>query len=132
LSSALRFALVVGGPAYGSEAASLALLFARELVDQGHRLVRVFFYQEGVHNANLLTLPANDEADLVAGWRELAERSGAELAVCVAAAQRRGLLDRHEADQAGLQQFNLVAPFELSGLGQLAEAALTVDRLVQF
>ncbi len=130
--TALRFALVVSGPPYGSEAASLALLFARELLAQGHRLERVFFYQEGVHNASLLTLPANDEADLAAGWRALAAQSGAELAVCVAAAQRRGLLDSQEAALAGVEQFNVAPPFVLAGLGALTEAALTVDRLVQF
>ena len=50
----------------------------------------------------------------------------------VAAAMRRGVLDEQEAKGAGQAHFNLQAPFCLSGLGQLAEAALTADRLVQF
>lgn len=129
---ALRFALIVCGPPYGTEAASLAYLFAREVLAQGHQLVRVFFYQEGVHNANILTSPASDEQHLVAGWQALAKEQGGELDVCVAAALRRGVVDSGEASALGLAVANVAEPFVLSGLGQLAEAALDVDRLVQF
>lgn len=52
--------------------------------------------------------------------------------MCVAAAMRRGVLDEQEAKGMGRAQFNLEAPFCLSGLGQLAEASLTADRFVQF
>lgn len=129
---ALSFALLVCGAPYGSESASLAYLFARELMAQGHQLKKVFFYQEGVMNANLLTSPASDEENLVANWRTLAQEHGVELDVCVAAALRRGLLDHQEAEAAGLTVANVSEPFVLSGLGQLADAALDVDRLVQF
>ena len=128
----VSFALLVCGAPYGSESASQAYLFARELLAQGHQLKKVFFYQEGVMNANMLTSPASDEHDLVAGWRTLAHEHGIELDVCVAAALRRGLLDNHEAESAGKAVANVSEPFVLSGLGQLAEAALGVDRLVQF
>ena len=129
---ALSFALLVCGAPYGTESAAQAYLFARELIAQGHTLQKVFFYQEGVLNANVLTSPANDEQNLVAAWVTLASEYGVELDVCVAAALRRGVLDVHEADAAGLSVANVEVPFVLSGLGQLAEAALGVDRLVQF
>ena len=129
---ALSFALLVCGAPYGTESAAQAYLFARELIAQGHQLKKVFFYQEGVMNANLLTSPASDEENLVADWRALAQEHGVELDVCVAAALRRGLLDSQEAESAGLTVANVSEPFVLSGLGQLAEAALGVDRLVQF
>lgn len=129
---ALTFALLVGGPPYGSEAAAQAFLFACQVLAQGHRLERVFFYQAGVLNANSLTLPASDEDNLVAGWRELAERHEVALDICVAAALRRGVVDEAEALQAGLGHWNVQPPFCLSGLGQLAEAALSADRMVQF
>lgn len=130
--STLRFALLVQGPPYGSEASAQALLFARALLARGHRLSQVFFYQEGVYNANGYVCPASDEVDLVAQWRALAKAQGLQLDVCVAAAQRRGVLDDREAQDSGKHGYNLSAPFVLSGLGQLADAALTADRLVQF
>ncbi|WP_324031851.1 sulfurtransferase complex subunit TusD [Aeromonas caviae] len=128
----LNFALLVTGPAYGTQTASTAYRFALSLVEQGHRLSHLFFYQEGVCNANGLHAPASDETDLVALWRELAIQQGIRIDVCVAAAMRRGVLDEQEAKGMGREYFNLEAPFCLSGLGQLAEAALTADRFVQF
>ena len=128
----LRFALLVTGPCYGTQAASDAYRFAKAVIEQGHTLSQVFFYQEGVHNANRLLVPANDETNLHQAWVELALELALRLDVCVAAALRRGVSDELSAQQAGLAQWNLSEPFYLSGLGQQAEAALTADRIVQF
>lgn len=129
---ALNFALLVTGAPYGSEASSQAYQFACQVIARGHNVQKVFFYQEGVFNANHLTAPASDEHNLVTAWRQLAEQYGCELDVCVAAALRRGVVDADEAVELALPAENVSAPFLLSGLGQLAEAALGADRLVQF
>lgn len=128
----MRFALMVTGPAYGTQQASSALQFARALLAAGHELVSVFFYREGVYNANLLTSPASDEFDLVRAWQSLHQEHGVALHICVAAALRRGVSDTHEAQRLGLPASNLNDGFSLSGLGTLAQAALTCDRMVQF
>lgn len=128
----LRYSLLVTGPAYGTQQASSAYQFAQALLAVGHQLDSIFFYREGVHNANLLTAPASDEFDLVRAWQQLAEQHGIMLNVCVAAALRRGITDAQEAGHRDLQQYNLQPGFELRGLGALAEAALSCDRLVQF
>ncbi|MFO3906612.1 sulfurtransferase complex subunit TusD [Enterobacter hormaechei] len=128
----MRFALMVTGPAYGTQQASSALQFARALLAAGHELVSVFFYREGVYNANQLTSPASDEFDLVRAWQALHEQHGVELHICVAAALRRGVSDANEAQRLGLPAANLNDGFSLSGLGALAQAALTCDRMVQF
>ena len=44
----MRFALMVTGPAYGTQQARSALQFAQALLKAGHELVSVFFYREGV------------------------------------------------------------------------------------
>ena len=128
----MRYALLVTGPAYGTQQASSALQFARALLAEGHTLISVFFYREGVYNANQLTAPAGDEFDLVRAWQSLHEQHGIALHICVAAALRRGVTDETEAARLGLAGFNLQAGFSLSGLGALAEASLTCDRMVQF
>ncbi|MBO1505036.1 sulfurtransferase complex subunit TusD [Serratia proteamaculans] len=128
----LNYCLLVTGPAYGTQQASSAYQFAQALLAKGHRLSSVFFYREGVFNANQLTVPAGDEFDLVRGWVQLAQQHRVELNVCVAAALRRGVTDEQEAAQQGLAAANLQPGFILSGLGSLAEAALSSDRLVQF
>lgn len=128
----LNYCLLVTGPAYGTQQASSAWQFAQALLAAGHRITSVFFYREGVLNANQLTSPASDEFDLVRGWVALAQQHGVELNVCVAAALRRGVADEQEAAQLALGAANLQPGFTLSGLGSLAEAALSNDRLVQF
>ena len=70
----MRFALMVTGPAYGTQQASSALQFAQALLQAGHELVSVFFYREGVYNANQFTSPASDEFDLVRAWQALMRR----------------------------------------------------------
>lgn len=102
------------------------------VLQEGHELACVFFYREGVLNANQLTAPASDEFDLVRGWQSLHDEHGVALHICVAAALRRGVTDEREAQQLALPGHNLQPGFTLSGLGALAEAALTCDRMVQF
>ncbi|CAD6510725.1 sulfurtransferase complex subunit TusD [Candidatus Profftia tarda] len=128
----ISYSLLVTGPAYGTQAASSAYQFAEALIANKHRLLNVFFYREGVSNANNLTSPANNELDLVRAWHILAEENNVVLNVCVAAALRRGVVSLSLANELGLYTFNLQNGFILSGLGSLAEAALKSDRLMQF
>ncbi|RJL52692.1 sulfurtransferase complex subunit TusD [Pectobacterium carotovorum] len=128
----LSYCLLVTGPAYGTQQASSALQFAQALLAEGHRLKSVFFYREGVLNANQLTSPANDEFDLVRAWQQLGETHQVALNVCVAAALRRGVTDVQQATQLNLAGANLQPGFVLSGLGELAQSVLTCDRVIQF
>jgi tRNA 2-thiouridine synthesizing protein D len=54
------------------------------------------------------------------------------MVVCVAAAQRRGVVDEGEAKRNGKDATNIHPRFRISGLGQLVEAAIQSDRLVVF
>lgn len=128
----MRFALMVTGPAYGTQQASSAMLFARAVLAEGHTLESVFFYREGIYNANLLVSPASDEVDLVRAWQALHQNHAVALHICIAAALRRGVTDAEQADIQGQNISNLQPGFTLTGLGALAEAILTVDRVVQF
>ncbi|NOI83787.1 sulfurtransferase complex subunit TusD [Vibrio tubiashii] len=128
----LTYTLVVNGPVYGSQSARSAYQFAKALIAKGHSLASVFFYQDGVTNGSALTVPANDEFDLVTAWQTLATEHNVRLETCVAAALRRGVVSQDEASQHGLAQSNLAEGFHQAGLGSLAEAMLVQDRVVQF
>lgn len=128
----LDYCLMVTGPAYGNQRASCALQFAQALLTCGHRLGIVFFYQDGVTNANRLIAPAGDEVDLVRAWQNLAQQYMVELHVCVAAALRRGVTDTLQASLLNRVGENLQLGFELSSLGVLAQAVLGCDRFIQF
>lgn len=129
----LRYVLLVTGPAYGTQQSSSAYQFSQALIEEGHHIDSIFFYREGINNANQLVSPANDEFNLVRAWQQLAEQQNIILNVCVAAALRRGVIDHREAElRETLTVANLQSGFVLSGLGALAEAVLTCDRVIQF
>jgi tRNA 2-thiouridine synthesizing protein D len=128
----LSYALVVTGDVYGNQATHMALEFAKALAQSEHKLNKVFFYQSGVSQASEFVVPANDELHVVQEWQTLAQQHQFALETCVAAALRRGVVSEDEAKQHQLAAHNVAHSFEQVGLGSLAEALLSYDRVVQF
>lgn len=95
----MTFVLIVTGPPYGTQQASSAFLFTKALIKTNHTLHCVFFYNEGIYNANSLVLPATDEFDLITAWEKLYKEYGVPLHFCTAAALRRGVIDKITARQ---------------------------------
>ena len=130
--SSLTYAIVVRcGPHQQSQALS-AFQFTREALLQGHKVLRVFFYQQGVHIASRLRVVPQDERNLTALWQQLSLDYDLELSVCIAAALQSGIVDRQEADRYELGSDSLASQFTLVGLGQLAAASAECNRLVSF
>lgn len=109
-----------------------ALCFARAVLESGHRIQRLFFYQNGVYNASSTAVFPQDEPDLCQQWRSFIIDNQLDAVVCVAAALRRGMLDAAEAERYGRNAATLQPPWQLSGLGQLHEGIQTSHRLVCF
>ncbi|MFB9884904.1 sulfurtransferase complex subunit TusD [Balneatrix alpica] len=130
--NSLSYTLVVTAAPGDNQANHSALAFARALLAKGHQLKRVFFYGAAIHTGNSLQSLPQDEASLLQGWQQLQQQAGTELILCIAAAQRRGVLDSAESQRFGHQQHNIATGFELAGLGQLVDAALETDRLLTF
>lgn len=126
------FSLAIYSAPYSSQASYSAYQFAQALLQQEHQLHRIFFYQDGVYNASSLCAPPQDETNLTAAWATLATKYRIDMVVCVAAALRRGILDKEEAERYSKPANNLASPFSISGLGQLLEAAVVSDRLITF
>ena len=123
--------LVSEGP-YTHEASDSAYNFVKAALDKGHEIYRVFFYHDGVNNSTRLTEPPRDDRHIVNRWSELAKAHNLDLVVCIAAAQRRGIMDENEAKRQGKDADNIAEGFRISGLGQLVEAGIQSDRLVTF
>ncbi len=77
-------------------------------------------------------MPPQDDRNLQRQWSELALMHHLDLVVCIAAAQRRGILDANEAKRQGKDADNIAPGFRISGLGQLIEAGIQSDRMVVF
>lgn len=89
---------------------------------------RVFFYQDGVLVANQLQWVPDDQRNLMNEWQQL----DIPLPVCVSAALSRGITDAENAQRHQIQMHNLAEGFQLVGLGELADAVQSSERLVQF
>ena len=128
----MKFGVVVNEGPYTHEASDTAYHFVKAALAKGHEIYRVFFYHDGVNNGTRLTVPPQDERNIVKRWSELAAQHKLDLVVCVAAAQRRGIMDKSEAKRNGKDADNLAPGFRISGLGQLIEAGIQAERLVVF
>jgi tRNA 2-thiouridine synthesizing protein D len=123
--------LVNEGP-YTHQASDSAYQFVKAALGKGHEIFRVFFYHDGVNNGTRLTVPPQDERNIQANWTALAGEHDLDLVVCIAAAQRRGILDADEAKRQGKDTDNIADGFRISGLGQLIETGIECDRVVVF
>jgi tRNA 2-thiouridine synthesizing protein D len=123
--------MVNEGP-YQHQSADSAYQFTKAALDKGHEITRVFFYHDGVNNGTRYGVPPQDDRNITQLWSELSKKHGLDLVVCVAAAQRRGILDADEARRHGKSGDNIADGFRISGLGQLIEAGIQADRLVVF
>lgn len=128
----MRLGIVVNEGPYTHQASDSAYQFTKAALEKGHEIFRVFFYHDGVNNGTRLTVPPQDDRNLQELWSELAASHKLDLVVCVAAAQRRGILDESEAKRHGKSVDNIASGFRISGLGQLIEAGIQSDRLVIF
>lgn len=126
------FSLLVLGAPGSTQAATTALRFAAAALQSGHTLYRVFFLDDGVALANNLVVLPQDETPLCARWQALAAEHRIDMVVCVSSALKRGVLNAEEASRYDKPASNLADGFEISGLGQLIDAALNSDRVVTF
>jgi len=117
----MNFALLVNEGPFTHQASDSAYQFAKAAIEKGHKVSRVFFYYDGVYNANKASSPQADDRNLVKLWGEMGKEHKVDLVVCVAAGLRRGIVEDTLADG-----------FRISGLGQLIEAGMGADRLITF
>lgn len=128
----MKLAVMVNEGPYQHQSSDSAYLFTKAALDKGHEISRVFFYHDGVNNGTRYAVPPQDDRNITQLWSELSKKHSLDLVVCVAAAQRRGILDVDEAKRHGKSGDNIADGFRISGLGQLIEAGIQADRLVVF
>lgn len=126
------FIIQVNANVYGSNAGYHAYRFAQTAIESGHRIIRVFFYQDGVTHSNNLLNPASDELNIHKLWCELANQHNIELINCVSAALRRGIIAKQDANETNKAHWNIEPPFIMGGLGELITGIEQADRLVCF
>jgi tRNA 2-thiouridine synthesizing protein D len=128
----MKLTIQVNEGPYQHQSADTAYHFAKAAIEKGHEIFRIFFYHDGVNNGTRLTTPPQDDRNIVKRWTELGQAHNIDMVLCVAAAQRRGIVDDGEAERNGKDATNIAPGFRISGLGQLVEGGIESDRLVVF
>ncbi len=128
----MKFSIVLYAAPYSSEAAATALKFAKALLGQGHTIYRLFFFNDGVHAANRFATVAHNEISLQQQWDSFITQHEIDSVVCVTSAFKRGVLDEQEAKRQQFEVASMYGSSEIAGLGQLIDAAVNSDRLVNF
>jgi tRNA 2-thiouridine synthesizing protein D len=126
------FGIVIQGAPYSSQAAHSAYHFCKAVLAGGHQIHRLFFYQDGVHNASALCVPPQDELHLPRAWQQLIQQHQLDAVVCIASALKRGVVDAAEAERHALPTANLLDGFTIGGLGLLMETLAKADRILNF
>ena len=124
LSTQVAVVAIPGAPA--------GVALAQAIVQAGHRIDRVFLYGDGVHLASALATPPSDETHWPVEWSRFLSKHGIAGIVCIASALRRGVVNATEQARYDLEASNLLAPFEIAGLGEWVESRLQSDRVLYF
>jgi TusE/DsrC/DsvC family sulfur relay protein len=62
---------------------------------RGHGIYRVFFYNDGVYNANRLSEPQSDDRNLVRLWSKLGTENNIDLVALIARSEDIEMADDH-------------------------------------
>ncbi len=128
----MKFNILVAEGPYTHQASDTAYQFVCAAIRAGHEIMRVFFYHDGVYNSTRLSVPPVDDRNVVERWGVLADEHNIDLTVCVAAGQRRGILDSTEAKRNAKDADNVDFRFRISGVGQFIDGAIAADRTIIF
>lgn len=126
------FTLLITQSPLAGVAHYLALDFAQALLEQDHKLDRVFFYQDAVYVGINGQTPIQGQEPLAHAWANLAKQHNFPLQLCIANAIRRGVVDEAERNRYQLPATTLANGFVLAGLGEMATACKESDRVIRF
>jgi tRNA 2-thiouridine synthesizing protein D len=129
-SKTLSYTLILTQSPVQYESNQTAQSFVAELIAAGDTIDRVFFYQDAVYIGLQSQVPGQGLEASYQGWLALQQLQDFPLQLCIANSLRRGILDEAEAARYS-QNANLKAGFQLAGLGEIAEACQTSDRIIR-
>jgi tRNA 2-thiouridine synthesizing protein D len=113
-----------------SEANITAQKLAKEILLAGDIIDRIFFYQDACYTALQAQVPGQGLQSSYDVWLQLAQEYDLPLQSCIANSLRRGIIDQQEAERYQVNE-NIHSSFELVGLGELAQACLSSDRIIK-
>jgi tRNA 2-thiouridine synthesizing protein D len=129
-SKNIRYTLILTQSPVQYESNQTAQSLVAELIAAGDTIDRIFFYQDAVYIGLQSQVPGQGLEPSYQGWLALHRKHKIPLQLCIANSLRRGVIDDAEAKRYG-QEANLKEGFQLSGLGEIAEACQSSDRIIR-
>jgi tRNA 2-thiouridine synthesizing protein D len=115
----VTYTIIINEAPYGMERAYTGLRFARTCVFECHK-VNLFLIENGVYLAKKGQKPSSNQPNLGEFLEDLI-KDGAEVKVCVACIQARGLAES-----------DLIAGVKIAALNELVEWTTNSDKIVVF
>ncbi|QJC28734.1 sulfurtransferase complex subunit TusD [Enterobacteriaceae endosymbiont of Plateumaris consimilis] len=129
----MTFSLLVMGSPYSTQNAYSAYFFTNAVIKEKHYVKSIFFYQDGIYNANKYIQLDNYEINLVKYWKNLSNKYHINLYICISSAIKRGMiLDKNKILNNQLNHNLIASEFQITSLSILAKSILTCDRFIQF
>ena len=126
---ALNYTFILTQSPSQSESHSTAQRLISELIENGDTIDRVFFYQDAAFIGLKSQIPGQGLEATYQGWLDLQNKQQFPLQICIANALRRGIVDKAESERyQGLETMH--GRFQLSGLGEIADACRSSDRII--
>jgi len=121
-----KFLIFVTRSPFDSLNGQTALSFCEAAIELGHEIQQVFFYQQGVQQANVEIQPPPGEKNMPAQWAAFSEQTKTSLNVCVTASIKRGVLSVEDA--TGMQSHCNIHPiFNSVGMAEYFSALNTTS-----
>jgi|TARA_B100001063_G_scaffold189180_1_gene179822 tRNA 2-thiouridine synthesizing protein D len=129
VDAALSYTIIITQSPALSESHLTAQRFIGEAIANGDKIDRVFFYQDAAYVGLSSQVPGQGLHASYQGWIELQQQQAFPLQICIANALRRGVIDETEAKRYQTLE-TLQKGFELTGLGEIADACQSSDRII--
>lgn len=126
-----KLAVVITTAPYSNLTIS-AIDYVETALKLGIDVIGIFFYQDGVINANADVSIASDEYQTIEHLTKLHRQYKLPLHLCITAAEKRGIVCEESLNKESAEQYKINDIFTISGLGELVELSASSTRLVQF
>ncbi|QJC34212.1 sulfurtransferase complex subunit TusD [Enterobacteriaceae endosymbiont of Donacia cinerea] len=134
------FVILVTEAPYSNQNAYSAYLFTKAVIQTKNIVKNIFFYRNGVCNANKNIKFNNDEFNLINSWKKLSIKHHINLYICITSAKKRGLIleEKNSFYKNNFFGFkkeinNIIdTNFKITTLSTFTKLILTCDHLVQF
>ncbi|WP_343189050.1 sulfurtransferase complex subunit TusD [Buchnera aphidicola (Chaitoregma tattakana)] len=128
----MQYTILVTGPIYGTQNSISSFLFVKSLIKKKHIVRSIFFYADGVYNANIMSSPNYNEIDLLKFWKKISIENNIILKLCIGSSIKRGLIIKNLVKKKGILTRNVDENFKSMGLLELSKDIILSDRVVQF